>query len=1237
MELPPTIGAGIGMMAAQQADQGSALAGFAARNAALVRRLHKFSFPKVAKPLAGLLVLPENNVAARRLEGLIHLAAAFCNGDRAPTVALLREWLNEIILKDPIAQLEDPVEDVCVTNVVSWIGNSRLIDGNWPDNDHSLQGIIVCAVQLRNEEWMKPAEAPIRALLRMTEAVAERAGIPRFALTRSPPRQALRLGGNTITAAAEYIEFTPSELIAMSIRRSDLLPFEFSPELRAELIGQTIGNTALERRPIVFSEGKTLLILPTAVSAAIRRLVMETAHAAGEIAVLQETLSRYQFELIVRLGLIEWGIRELDVSEPPADYELIGMFDEGGYVHFVFVPDSLEEILQDGLRSFDEIPDAFTDKLDKIAHEIARRPDYQRGMTFLVHGGSGRAFAASFGEPPSHWQRLILGVSDFMLLARDTDMDALRAWKLLDQEDDLRRRGIQVSNPNGFMNLYGYAKSQNFEIVPNAMTQGILWLQTDYLTEVRHHLRTMIDQHAAFMTNSPGYLSVQRQTTSGFFEQVQNLPIYISAEHAATGKLIGCVETATRPWWVRCDERTRDARASSAVYKLWELVHSWLVRAAPRLEAALPGLPTRSVVTWLKFSEIESFTSRQGERVDRPIPPEVAIENGEIVITCSVDYLRSFASEKNTGDRLMVAALVRGAHALVSVPLSDDGVEKLVSAIVPNEGARFFHAIPAMLPRDRLFAVLNEARPRFVQPEDRAITWLNLASEAGWTEGSSEVPNADARKLLNNSANVVWLRVKDRLRTLDRASVVERAVRNDYSISRDRSSWHMTAAALLSLYDDQAEIIAAANRREGQRGVAALASRVVAEMAICVSPLEGGKVCSNAELDFLVANVATLLECASQSDAIHFNLATKNLVIEPNGTYTFDPTFRDTLHLPYILTHGERGFRAAAAGYGSPFEEREREPRTIDPDFDKAFSEEFGLSPPQLSAFTYRLADISVRDRVSTYQLKRSEVEEHLKEVGVLDTRRAFNALSLKPRANWDEKKPLNAEPKDWYPWRFNRRLSLTRRPLPQLDESSDPLVLIAPAHIDRSVEYLYGTYEGRFPVDLFESTAMRSWIGHAVNRDGHAFNQQVAAAFGELGFSARSDVKMTELGGTQGLGDVDALAWQPETGVIFAAECKRLLFARTVAEVGERLREYTSIAAPGDDRTPIQKHADRMTFLKSALPAVAKLTGIAESKIVLRSALVTDYLVPMQFSKEVSKFVDVVTDLSLLGEAVKT
>jgi hypothetical protein len=128
---------------------------------------------------------------------------------------------------------------------------------------------------------------------------------------------------------------------------------------------------------------------------------------------------------------------------------------------------------------------------------------------------------------------------------------------------------------------------------------------------------------------------------------------------------------------------------------------------------------------------------------------------------------------------------------------------------------------------------------------------------------------------------------------------------------------------------------------------------------------------------------------------------------------------------------------------------------------------------------------------------------------------------------------------------------------------------------------------------------------------------------------------RLTELGGTLAMGDVDALAWNQGTGIFFATECKRLLFARTVAEIGERLQEYTVVAAPGEDRTPIQKHVDRIAFLRNARPALSRVTGIPADKIVLRSALVTDYLVPMQFLEDAGKLVDVIADISILHTAI--
>ncbi len=1224
----------IGMMAAAQSEEDSRLSGIAARCPSLVRRLQKFHFPSVAQPLAGLLTLPANDPAHVRLSALLHLAAMFCHGHRDPTLAQLREWINDILLKDAIGQREDPVEDVSVSNVVTWFGNARIFDAGWQENDYALQAFLVAVVRLR-EEWMRPVAHSVNALLRLSEAVAARAGIPRFTLSEGLPRQPLRIVQSTASAASRHVFFSISELRAMGIGSRALRPFKFEPDMVPALAKEIIGHTTLERHPLVFTEQGVLLALPTAVSAAIRRFMIESAAATGRLDALEALMRDYQFEEVRRLGRVGWDIRELNPVEEPAALEFIGRFDEGAYVHVVFLPDTLEPVLTEGLQSMEHIPEAVTEQLDKTAFEIAKRADYQRGMTLVVHGGSGRGFFVGFGDAPTQWERLVLRVSDFMMLSWDTEMDALRAWKLLDRENELlTKRDTYFVNANGFMNLYGYAENVNYALVPKEMTRGVVALATDYLTGIRLRLRSSVDHHAALFTKTPGYLPVQRHTTKSYFDQAEHLPIYVSPAHMASGELLACVETETRSWWVSCGEHPDNRRARSVIYQVWELVLNWLVRAAPVLEADLSALTPGPITVRLAPTDIDQFLDRPAERADKPVGPNVKIDNSEIHLACTSAYLRSFASERNTGDRLMVEALIDGAYAL-SGSTVDEGIRhSLVSQIVKDDQSRFFHTVPAKTAREMLFAALERDARRFVQPEDRAASWLDLARDAGWTAPPGAVPKESANTLLNDCVTLIWKRIRGRLRELHRRSVVERVVSNEYAISRDGATWSLTAQALLSLYNDQAEIIAAANEREGERAISALSSRVICEMAICESPLTEGRVCTTADLDYLLANLSVLLECASQSDALHYGLVSRGLVVEPNGTFTFDTTFRDTLHGPYIRSHGERGFRSAAADYGSAFKVHTGDVKPLNPEYEAAFVAEFGLTPTQLLQLAHDLADISLKEGRPFFCRQRGDVLGYLNKVGAADPERAYNAVTLKPRRRWDEAKPKNAQQRDWYPWRFNRRLSLTRRPIVQLDLGVDPAVVIAPALVDRSGEFFMSTYNGRLPGELFDSTAMLAWIGEAADAEGHAFNKTVANAYKAFGFDAR-EVNMSELGGTPEMGDVDAFAWDPKSGVVYATECKRLLFARTVAEVGERLQEYTSIAAPGDDRTPIQKHLDRMTFLRSALPAISKLTGIPADKVVLRSALVTDYLVPMQFSEDALKLIDLVTDLSLLESAV--
>lgn len=114
-------------------------------------------FPAVANAVGGLLTRPENQAATFRLEALAALAAAYAEGDKQPTAAHLRDWLNGVLLQDAIGEFEDPVEDVFVSNVPSWDGNARLFDGLWGDNDVGVEALVWSVMKLKDIRSRKRA------------------------------------------------------------------------------------------------------------------------------------------------------------------------------------------------------------------------------------------------------------------------------------------------------------------------------------------------------------------------------------------------------------------------------------------------------------------------------------------------------------------------------------------------------------------------------------------------------------------------------------------------------------------------------------------------------------------------------------------------------------------------------------------------------------------------------------------------------------------------------------------------------------------------------------------------------------------------------------------------------------------------------------------------------------------------------------------------------------------------
>ena len=84
-----------------------------------------------------------------------------------------------------------------------------------------------------------------------------------------------------------------------------------------------------------------------------------------------------------------------------------------------------------------------------------------------------------------------------MLLGKKTDFTAMRAWKLLQQVDDLEVEGVVFPNLHGFLNLAAFAYYGNFELVPENMSLSPIYLHSDFMLPLRHTVRTALDRHAS--------------------------------------------------------------------------------------------------------------------------------------------------------------------------------------------------------------------------------------------------------------------------------------------------------------------------------------------------------------------------------------------------------------------------------------------------------------------------------------------------------------------------------------------------------------------------------------------------------------------------------------------------------------------------------------------------------------------------------------------------------------------
>lgn len=1191
--------------------------------------LRNYDICAVVSHVAGLATAPCFQANSYRIEFLLQLAVACCDGRLRPTWRHLDHWLNRHLGVYDIACLEDPAEDAFVVNVVTAEGDFRVLGGLWEVADSATALIIETLTELgghTQRAWLRPA----MALLRLSDSMLARAGLARWQTEPSIPKGNICLAPITpLCRWARNATFQIDELELLGIRHAELAPFVFDLTNRKNLLAQSNQESDLHRWPLLRFGDKYVIALPNALTYAIRRYLLECAINAQQIGQLQSALMMSVQRRLLRI--VQYGSRhEMQIVELPNNVgglrgicrSIVVRVGRRRFLHFLVGSDDLRAMALTGFLTASEFSSRAEAKAQQHIEELRAflesTYEVDSAHTLLLMGHLGQGFMVTHPIERPHWTFETARLSDLEMFLRDPEDPLDRLILLLNQGEQCQRQGLNIPFQNGLLNLYGFWIKQDFCLrirdIPHDQN-GYLQIGTDFVAGYRIKRRATVDEHCE-MTLTEGSVIVQRGNAEAVYESLRLAPAYVSLDHLARGIFSFCLKQQDTIVWLTV-HAPRSGTARKMAFELWEslqlLLHKLLVRQAQALRFEFPVV---EVIVDLQHTATQADSNEEVlGRSNLLLVREQHI--AAIRLVAGKRFMDNFDKVDNQGEQLLLGQVIRALAMLADTEEAQelDPVEEAMD-VLGGTDARVLHTFRLYYEVEHLLAA--DPRRVYRAPTEHmkfasacVFTWRSSIAKAVTLEKSASV------EALNAAVSHQVRRLVILLQRFNRASLISELLHMHETLLRDKARWRSTARAVRGLYgiDDGTR---AAGEVERERAQLQLAIRSLVEAAICESPTTTGIAPDEYSLDELVGAMAALIDLGRDSDAVYYGFATKGITLYPNGSYSIDADILAQFARPYVSESFGKGYAAAAADYESwvglgKKEGKGKADSIFDsPSFLQAWQAEYGHSFSAFQEIAAELQDLAVKCKSVIVETTIEQLVAARVANGVThsDVEAFVDAFNLSARATWIAQPPESL-PKDVNPWRFQRRLSLILRPIVVLQKSDQRQLLYGVGTLRESLGYTLDSIQrATFDKDVFRSKEMRSLLGAQADERGRQFAHRVAAKLIDHEWQTATEVKLTQLGAPKdpNLGDVDVLAWHPD-GRVMAIECKRLKQSKTIAEMAQ-----TCMRFKGNTGDHMFRHLRRVNWLRANLPKVAVFTGLLPDSIRMRNPLVVSSPVPFKY-----------------------
>lgn len=1059
----------------------------AEQNKEFITTLRRFHPVKSAIAFGSLLTQKELQPNCLRLEILVHLCIAYGNGSCTVTTSLLRDGFN--VIGNTYGHLEDPPEDIFVGNIYSRRGNYRVLEGLWESATFYLQRLINMVDDLPEEEpFFQHISNSVHALLKLSDIVCERANLKRNDYEDNKKSSAL--SGHMARKHHELsslLTFTIEQLESSGINIDNLSPFIYRPEQRNKILTQEFSHTDVERQPLVWHENKIFLILPTAVTLTVRRFIIESLGTGQNRNIFIDHLSREYFKEFAQTPLLgercdplpfvkkEWGTISFMTTE----------VDSGRFANFVFFLDTLEDFATNGFSGpytgNEQFENEIIHTIESLEAHAEKKKGFRDGITLIIGCGVGRG--SNFGLPSGknpRWKREMLSAPDLCTLSWTKEMEPLHLWRIFEMKNTLKKNNVFLRNMNGLLNLFAWANSQDGHLIPHADIPPDslgkvmnLVIPQNGLAELRHDVVTTYDCHAEQFID--GTWKVVRTEGRSAFEEDKEQPVYCCIDSLRGGNITGACITPQRVWWFEL--ASPDETLNTISYGRWEMVRTWASKAVSHLDESFGEALGKNAILWrCVFMEPQNETlfTVPGTEQDAINAIRLTVDKEHHLVEFRIfpDFDKALFNQENIAEKTLVSVLISGVAKMAEI--TNYQHDEILKHIVPNSTARQSHAFAARTFRDHIKR-LSDSELVTINMFDDASCKLGL----GWMarlpdEGNTVTGKPECLRFLNSLVERLENELCEELKKFNRSLMLNSILNNHESASISRDRWHKTSSAIIGLRKDNETALNTMREHEFKLNAVFVSSRILMEMAICECPTNRGLPPGKLDLSRLMAKAAQIFYLGGWSDLIRWNCMEPHLIIRPYGDVHADHDFVDTVIENFSSVTSEHRFMSSVNNYSKNLNSPEivlNANDLIEAKFIQAWSDEFGATVDDYRRFIDAIENYGIEQNKLIIKILRSELLTLMDNSDI--AARIISDLSFIPRSCW-RNLPDGYSSKDIASWRFRRRLSITRLPLLQLSNDSDPYLLIAPGILRESFAYMIDNYYSGSYSDNHLGPAMR-------------------------------------------------------------------------------------------------------------------------------------------------------------------